>query len=73
MAVVALARLGFCSVELKLGPLQLYVVPPVALRLMVLPSHTGLLLLAVAVGFAFTTTLTVAVLLQLLPLLTLTV
>ncbi len=46
MAVVELGRVGFCVVEVYvLGPVQLKLVPaPVAVRLIVLPAHTGELL-----------------------------
>lgn len=43
------------------GPLQLYDVPPDDVRLMVAPTQTGLLELAVAAGRALITTLAVAV------------
>ena len=50
MAVVAFVIEGVAEVEVKLlGPVQLKVLPlaPVAVRLMVLPVQTGLLLLTV--------------------------
>ena len=38
MATVALARVGFCSVDVKpAGPFQEYVAPPVAAKLIVEP------------------------------------
>ena len=60
IAAVALVITGFCTEEEKLfGPVHEYVAPATAAveRLIVLPVHTGVLLLAVGVaGVAFTTT-----------------
>ena len=57
-AVVALAIVGFCKVDVKLlGPVQTYVAPvtSVAVRFKVLPAHIGPLFPAVgAVGIALT-------------------
>ena len=51
MTAVAFVMVGFCRLELKLfGPLQLYPVPPEEVRLIVPPTHTGLLEPAVAEG-----------------------
>ena len=63
IAVVELGRVGFCVVLVNvLGPVQLYVAPVTVgvVKLIVLPAHTGELLLAVGVaGVAFTTTVVV--------------
>jgi hypothetical protein len=63
MATVALARVGFCSVDVKpAGPFQEYVAPPVAAKLIVEPIQI-LLGFATAVtvigGLAVTVTLPV--------------
>ena len=63
LAEEALEIDGFCSVEVKeFGPVQLYVAPETAgvERLIVVPVHTGELLLTVGVaGSALTTTVVV--------------
>jgi hypothetical protein len=55
------------------GPVQLYVLPPVAVRVNVEPAHCGVLLLAVGVGNALTVTVVVVVAEQPFPLVTTTV
>src|ERR1041384_6740992 len=51
---------GFAEFELKLfGPLQLYCVPPIALKLTGMPSQTGLLFPTTTVGRGLITTLVV--------------
>jgi hypothetical protein len=54
MAAVALGRLGFWALELKLGPLHVQAVPPFTPKLSWLPAHTGALLLAVRRGLGVT-------------------
>ena len=63
MAVVALVIVGVAPVvEKTFGPDHEYVVPvPVAVRVMLLPTQTGELLLAVTLGVVLTTALTEAV------------
>jgi hypothetical protein len=57
---LALLIIGFCKVEVKpFGPVQIYVLPPVALNEIVPPVHT-VLPEAVIVGVVLTVTLTVA-------------
>jgi hypothetical protein len=52
-AVVAPTMAGVALVEVnELGPDQLYVPPPVAVKFKVAPAHIGLLLLAVGTGKA---------------------
>src|SRR3954469_25295070 len=62
-AVVALARVGFCCVEVKpFGPVHAYVAPVTVAVLseIVAPAQYGPLLLAIGVaGVAFTTTFVV--------------
>ena len=65
IASVALVRLGFCTdEENEDGPVHVYVAPTTAgvERLMVLPTHTGVLLDAVGVaGVLLTVTATVPI------------
>ena len=59
IAVVALARVGFCVASIKLGPVHAYVAFAIvdAVRFNVDPSHIGLFEPAVgATGIAFTCT-----------------
>ena len=61
IADVALATSGFCCVLVKpFGPLHASPLPHLALKFMLDPVHTGLLLLALATGPAVRTTLVVA-------------
>lgn len=62
IAAVAFGLVGFWAVLVHPpGPLQLYDVPPEAVRLMVAPAHTGLLEPADALGNGLTVTTLVAV------------
>jgi hypothetical protein len=64
-AVVAAAMLGVALVELNpFGPAQLYVPPPVAVKFRLVPTHIGLLLLAVATGKALIVTVVEVVAVQ---------
>ena len=73
MAVVALALVGFCKVEVnELGPAHEYVLPPLDDKLIVEPTHS-VSPVAVATGMVFTTTFAVAVAVQPALLVTVTV
>jgi hypothetical protein len=72
--VVTLTIEGVADEEVKLfGPVQLYVLPPLAVRFKVEPVHWGVLLLADAIGNALIVTLVDVVAEHPLPSVTVTV
>jgi hypothetical protein len=73
-AVLALLIEGVTDDDVNpFGPVQLYVLPPVAVRFKVAPAHCGVLLLADGIGNALMVTLVVVVAEHPFPFVTMTV
>jgi len=73
-AIVTLTMKGFCDVDVKLlGPVQLYDVPPEAVRFNVAPAHCGELLPELAAGNELMVTVVVEVAAHPFPSVTVTV